>query len=163
MVNERPTNDHNDLNPAVEMDFFDSSINGYVSNLSLADDTRPDGGGVTTAAETDTQQTVTLKPNQFYGFRDRNSRIFNRNRSAISALLRALPKERRTNPSKKNQKQLKCNKCSFKCDQSYGLKRHAQVHSKEKPFGCEICKKRFGYKHSLKQHSLRTHNVVLLD
>lgn len=35
-----------------------------------------------------------------------------------------------------------------------------RVHSREKPYSCEICKLSFSYGSSLKQHIIKLHNTV---
>lgn len=112
------------------------------------------------------QQAIEEKPNNAaYELRNRNSTIFSRQRRAINELLQSPGKRQRQIPTKQKPrvKKFKCNECIYATHSNSRLKAHGQVHNKgEKPFECDICKERFGYRHSLKKHSLRRHNLILL-
>ncbi|XP_075558094.1 uncharacterized protein LOC142590114 isoform X1 [Dermacentor variabilis] len=49
-----------------------------------------------------------------------------------------------------------CNFCDYKTDRVADLKRHAVVHTGERPFECHLCPQTFSLKSNLKAH-LRTH------
>lgn len=149
---------HNDSNSDVEVIYFDPD------DVKANADIRSNDGDVPV---TTPGQTIEAKRsnNLAYGFRDRNSSIFNRRRRAINALLQHSPKKRQqTNRSKKNtlEKRFKCDKCTYQTAHKSRLKMHGQVHSTEKPFQCDICNERMAYRESLKKHSLRRHNLILL-
>ena len=57
-------------------------------------------------------------------------------------------------PTAKNHKCLICGKFSWSTS---GLKRHMRVHTREKPYECDICGMQFSYKNNLKQHLIRKH------
>lgn len=159
------------LNPRVILERFDPYSNDDDINENGIDSTVNDAVDDNQADEDDdamtaTQQTVESKPNLAYGFRDRNSSIFQRRHNAINALLADVPGDRqRKNPTKKRslEKKFKCDKCTYSAASKSRLKEHGVVHSKDKPFQCEVCKERMSYRHSLKLHSLRRHGIILLN
>ncbi|XP_033230525.1 zinc finger protein 664-like isoform X3 [Belonocnema kinseyi] len=52
----------------------------------------------------------------------------------------------------KNKHQYKCANCGKGCKTAYLLQIHMRVHSEEKPYQCDICKKELKYWQSLKSH-----------
>lgn len=152
----------------------ENNENGIDSSVGMLDDGDDDDnesdGNV---AVTVTQRTIEVKPNLAYGFRDRNSSIFNRRRRTMNELIQQSQQEKRTNrtkknPSKKNppkkiEKKFKCDQCTYATPSRFRLKEHGQVHSKEKPFECDICKVRLSYRQGLKMHTLRSHGMILLN
>lgn len=187
--------DSNDLNPQILLEHIDSynnddvdenAVDSTVDNANADGDADDDAEAEAEAEAEDydqmeeedsmtmAQSTVETKPNLTYGFRDRNSAIFHRRRTAINALLRAESNEQqrqrqrprpRPNPRKRKplEKKHKCNQCTYATVSSSRLKEHRVVHTKEKPFKCDVCQESMSYRHSLKQHSLRRHGIVLLN
>ncbi|XP_060075148.1 uncharacterized protein LOC132554841 [Ylistrum balloti] len=53
----------------------------------------------------------------------------------------------------------KCDTCGKFCPSSYSLKIHNTSHSSERPYGCEICDRRFKVKSKLMRHVQNVHNL----
>lgn len=156
-----------DSSPGIQLDMFEPYSNDKInenvidSTVGIADDDDKDNDNE--PDDVVTQQRIESKPNLAYGFRDRNSPIFARRRKAINALLQLSSRERRrrTNPT---EKKFKCDQCTFTTATKSRLGVHVlAMHSAEKPFECEICKERMGYRQSLKNHSIRRHGIILLS
>lgn len=159
-----------DFNPHVILERLDANSNDEDIDENGVDSTVDNVIDDNQANEDDTMtfepQTVEPKPNLAYGFRDRNSLIFQHRRQDINALIEDTQKGRqRKNPTRKRslEKKFKCDKCTYTTASKSRLKEHGVVHSKEKPFKCDVCKERMSYQHSLKKHSLRRHGIVLLN
>ncbi|XP_061725731.1 endothelial zinc finger protein induced by tumor necrosis factor alpha-like isoform X2 [Cydia pomonella] len=53
-----------------------------------------------------------------------------------------------------------CGTCSKQCSRLNDLKKHEKIHTGEKRYSCDLCKRRFTEKHSLARH-IRTHENSL--
>ncbi|CAL1274871.1 unnamed protein product, partial [Larinioides sclopetarius] len=53
-----------------------------------------------------------------------------------------------------------CDTCGRGFKASSNLRVHLRVHTKERPYSCEICNKSFIYSSGLRSHKLRLHSDV---
>ncbi|KAJ2946929.1 hypothetical protein O0L34_g16271 [Tuta absoluta] len=58
-------------------------------------------------------------------------------------------------------KKVPCDQCSMTFYNKNQLKHHLRIHTRERPYNCEICSQPYSYKRDFNQHCLKKHGILL--